>query len=562
MKMWALGAAGYNYYMYHGGTNFGYTTMYLQTTSYDYDAPISEAGGLREKYFLLKRVAQFAHTFSDVLLNDREGKTDDVAVDKSLKVYARENAQARTRLLFLENESKQLLITSVKAKGKDLGSVQVAPNSVYPIILNYPLKGAGIIDFSTAFVQLKFNGMDGKTYVLLNGAPNSSSRIQVSSGGKTKPFNIYFSDSNRLETFQLGKIILLAANEQMAGRVQVMDFPQGQIAVFGPELVRDWRLEKDGLSLQADVTPDCGEAVFYGKDSKPIVVPVSAPERRTVLPLLTHWLWRLEAPVWLPDHDDSSWMLIEEPTSMLKLGNGSEAYGWYRTSFDSTSGGPAKLTFSDVADRITVWVNGEKAGVSEAPPEDRQGQWPAAFNVTLRAGKNTLVVLADNLGLAKGDWQIGRAQHLEAKGLFGPVRVNTLSEPLKNWRFKGRLAGERESWCAGKMPELKSLEESPHQKNPAWFIVAFNLGNSLLSSLPPMRLDLTSMSKGAAWLNGQNLGRHWSTGPEDRLYLPEAWLAEKNMLVIFDENGASPNQVRLIWDGVNTLNPVSIWYSF
>ncbi len=38
------GGTGINYYMWHGGTNFGRTSMYLQTTSYDFDAPLDEYG--------------------------------------------------------------------------------------------------------------------------------------------------------------------------------------------------------------------------------------------------------------------------------------------------------------------------------------------------------------------------------------------------------------------------------------------------------------------------------------------------------------------------------------
>jgi beta-galactosidase len=38
----AVGGAGINYYMWLGGTNFGRTPMYLQATTYDYDAPVDE----------------------------------------------------------------------------------------------------------------------------------------------------------------------------------------------------------------------------------------------------------------------------------------------------------------------------------------------------------------------------------------------------------------------------------------------------------------------------------------------------------------------------------------
>lgn len=40
----ANGGAGFNYYMFHGGTNFGRTSMYLQTTSYDFGALLDAHG--------------------------------------------------------------------------------------------------------------------------------------------------------------------------------------------------------------------------------------------------------------------------------------------------------------------------------------------------------------------------------------------------------------------------------------------------------------------------------------------------------------------------------------
>lgn len=62
-EMLALGAS-VNIYMFHGGTNFGFTSganggtgLYTpQLTSYDYDAPMTEAGDLTEKYFEIKNV--------------------------------------------------------------------------------------------------------------------------------------------------------------------------------------------------------------------------------------------------------------------------------------------------------------------------------------------------------------------------------------------------------------------------------------------------------------------------------------------------------------------------
>lgn len=63
-EMLSLGGS-VNFYMFHGGTNFGFmnganrdNVINCTTTSYDYDAPISECGDLTEKYYAVKAVVE------------------------------------------------------------------------------------------------------------------------------------------------------------------------------------------------------------------------------------------------------------------------------------------------------------------------------------------------------------------------------------------------------------------------------------------------------------------------------------------------------------------------
>ena len=94
---------------------------------------------------------------------------------------------------------------------------------------------------------------------------------------------------------------------------------------------------------------------------------------------------------------------------MISLGNGREAYGWYKTTVRSDSARTAPLEFTGAGDRLTLFINGRRIGISAHPPENRSGEWPILFNVPLAAGENVITVLADNLGLVKGPWQIGRS---------------------------------------------------------------------------------------------------------------------------------------------------------
>jgi beta-galactosidase len=70
------GGSGWNYYMWHGGTNLGRTSMYLQTTSYDFDAPLDEFGRTTPKALFLQRLHQVLREHASLFLEGacvREG---------------------------------------------------------------------------------------------------------------------------------------------------------------------------------------------------------------------------------------------------------------------------------------------------------------------------------------------------------------------------------------------------------------------------------------------------------------------------------------------------------
>ena len=68
LQFLAEGGSGWNYYMWHGGTNFGRSSSYLQTTSYDYHAPLDEYGRLTLLGAYLGRLHGVLHDHAAVLL--------------------------------------------------------------------------------------------------------------------------------------------------------------------------------------------------------------------------------------------------------------------------------------------------------------------------------------------------------------------------------------------------------------------------------------------------------------------------------------------------------------
>ncbi|KAI4379584.1 hypothetical protein MLD38_005862 [Melastoma candidum] len=88
-RFFQLGGTFQNYYMYHGGTNFGRTAggPYI-TTTYDYDAPLDEYGNIHQpKWGHLKDLHAVLHSIEDSLTNYINVTTTDLGDSLSSTVY-------------------------------------------------------------------------------------------------------------------------------------------------------------------------------------------------------------------------------------------------------------------------------------------------------------------------------------------------------------------------------------------------------------------------------------------------------------------------------------------
>lgn len=241
---------------------------------------------------------------------------------------------------------------------------------------------------------------------------------------------------------------------------------------------------------------------------------------------------------------------------MIALGNGSNPYGWYRATITLDEATSANLHFAACSDRLTLFVNGQRVGSCPVPPEDRRGDWTAGFDINLHEGQNTLCVLADGLGLIKGDWQIGKGQEHEKKGIYGPVTLTPdggcYQIEVSRWRFQGTLHGEREGWHLPTSQTWESHARAAVGNEGApvrWHRATFTL-NAPLDTATPLLVRLAGMGKGVLWLNGRNLGRYWvEAGPQTNYYAPEPWLnVGENMLVLAETEGNTPEGISLVWD--------------
>ncbi|MGQ9699356.1 MAG: beta-galactosidase, partial [Armatimonadota bacterium] len=540
MDFWAMGGCGYNYYVYHGGTNFGYTPMYLQTTSYDYDAQVSETGGLTPKYFASKRIAQWARAFSDILTTATEDDPEKVHCDPCLSVRLRRSEHGA--VAFLDNPTDTDITTDVTFEDVKLGGVLIPSRQIRPLVFgarlspNVRLRGA-----NAEIVSLVRAG--DITRVLVSGAAGAQAVFELAVQGTPQQLQVNFPAEGPSAKVSVSDVEIIALSEPRADKAWILPTRGKDIIVIGSDFVRTWRAQSGKLTLEVEFRPGT-HLVEVLTPTASTTQTLEVSDDRPQMPRLEGWQVALEPREYAPDFDDSSWRYIDRPTSMIALGNGSEAYGWYRAKFTASRAGAAKLHFANCADRLTVWINGERVGPSQPPPENRQGAWTADFRVWLKAGENSITVLADNLGLIKGDWQIGGPQEWERKGIFGDVLID--GRPVTGWRFIGRLYGERAGWYHPDAPDVpwRPLGD-PIPAAPTWYRVEFDLPVWPWPVGWPLTVAPKGLSKGVMWLNGRNLGRYWTIGPQKQWYLPEPWLKRRNVLVIVDEEGCLPVSVAL-----------------
>lgn len=113
---------------------------------------------------------------------------------------------------------------------------------------------------------------------------------------------------------------------------------------------------------------------------------------------------------------------------------------------------------------------------------------------------------------------------IDRKGINGKVYLsnNTENIELRNWKIYNFPVD------AAFQENLKysSLQENA----PGWYKSEFNLNQT-----GDTYLDMSGWGKGMVWINGHNLGRYWSIGPTQTMYVPGCWLKYgSNTIIVFD----------------------------
>ena len=148
----------FSFYMVHGGTNFGFTSganydkahlIQPDITSYDYDAPINEAGWVTEKYTAIRNLMKkyTAETIPEPPKQIPVINLPDISMDKAYSVLDWKNS-----IKPVVNESP----LSFEALNQGNGYVLYSRKFVQPVTGTLKIKG--IRDYATVYVNGEYKG--------------------------------------------------------------------------------------------------------------------------------------------------------------------------------------------------------------------------------------------------------------------------------------------------------------------------------------------------------------------------------------------------------------------
>ena len=192
----------------------------------------------------------------------------------------------------------------------------------------------------------------------------------------------------------------------------------------------------------------------------------------------------------------------EHPVTMEKLGLD---YGFVLYQTKLAAGGELRVT--DVHDRVYVYVNRKYFGLIER-------QDPTRAVAIEAAPGDVLNLLVENMGRLNYGGSM-----TDPKGLLGDVRVG--EAVLGAWTMF-RLG----------MKDLSGLQWKPAQaeEGPAFYRAVKEIRGVADTFVNPKEWN-----KGHVYVNGFNLGRYWTVGPQLTLYCPAPLLKEgENEIVAFE----------------------------
>lgn len=385
---WEYTAAGaqVDYYMFEGGTNFGFWGGNNIAATYEAAYPVGNAGKLTEKYYAIHPVNLFLNSFGELIAGSHEVKDGGgVLCPEGARLTVRRGEEGAIAYLSAQGGRKDVGLT---LPGGKLLNVHLGGVPACALPLGLTLFGSSIVDYSNLCLLMKD---DAKKALFLFGPAGSEGVVSI--GGREAAVSV---PRRAVKHIELSGVNVIVMDDEMARRCWEAS---GDIVV-GPDYVGERCA--DG-SLELCVTASSPDTVFLGKDGRPAALPVSPAAGKPARPELGAWKM---LPCAETDSDaKEGWNSLDAPRSHERLGV-TQGYVWYAAEIVSDRDCVEHLLLTNAPNRVCVFVNGKYAGTHAAGRSVRMrdeyanpADWAfEELSVPLRKGKNSFVFLSDDLG--------------------------------------------------------------------------------------------------------------------------------------------------------------------
>lgn len=553
-ELTAIGVSGLSHWMWAGGSNFGFwggrtvggDSVHM-TTSYDYDAPVTEFGGLTAKYFVARRHHLFLSTLGSTLaplLANAGANGPRVLGAKAVAGRAAGGGEALRSVrqgdfgaAFLRNDSadRQTLQvfgpTDASAAAVRL-AIEVEAFSIKPVFFNLPLAGSGlrlahhsgrILGFwswsqGAVLVIYGFAGEQG-TLALASvqqaegahwqaSAESSGVRLRCAGGQLHVTYWLHTAPIVVQARYSAGgadlrPLTILFLTQEAAEHCWPV--PEAGFLI-GPHLVAEHHqpaggalaIETDGRGLQPWYWLDLAGHLTE------LPPPASGESGRA--PALASW--QRCAVSELTAADD--WQPLHDPRTARPNAHG---YAWYRARCESAQAQVTTLAAPGLADRAHLFVDGAWAGEFGVGP-DGPG---LALPVTLAPGAHDVRLLVDDLGRFNYGGGLGEIKGLTDTLYLGGQQHDISTGWTALWQ-EAAFAGEALAHAKpahvradASNVNLASFEPPPGLGSDLWLLreLAIPPGQRALLYI------LGDRSSGALFLDGRPLlrfSRHFGGG--------------------------------------------------
>jgi hypothetical protein len=530
-----------NYYMLFGGSNPGDWGGRSQISSYDYNAPIREWGGVGERYQRVLAIGRMLREHgsrlarAELIACEARAGQGDVAVavrrapDGSRYVFVRtsQHSEARDGTAIvrgvggdldgfkfdyhLEPFGSKVLYLPPGATGADAG--EWLPKAVP--VLERPPTGAAPVVLTTAKCRVdpgpsKWQGLKGSSNLVQAGVFDS--RFVFYQVILTNPVA-----TNLQLKYPFDDAVVAGVN----GRLVAREWGDRGSSVFAlPAGVAQVRLlyENRGFANGRKEMEQPGGISAAQVVSELQARPIGGWRMREVED-------RADFPETRPEFDDAGWKPVStesveasftppagSPGASGRAGTVAVFRARFQMGTQDLKGERWNLGFGRIEEAGQVYVNGKSVGRTA----DRTRAHSFEVTRELHPGANVVaVVVRSQTG------SVGLGAPTLSRGFNGePVSLQALGFPK----------GIEEEWWRPQLNDAgwETVAVGRQMSGEAGELTWFRLGFELPAANPevwfPWRVHLEASGNGFLYLNGHALGRYWEAGPQHDFFLPECWL--------------------------------------